>query len=165
MIINIKSLTLILGIGVVNHFTAAAVERSNLRNKRSFNQNDDVNKNTASLQQRPNLRASNERRLTTTLFNHENEEGKLHKTPFDESESTEVLFDIQKAIASEISEKIVNGNGLETLLQSAALSEPELQETEGEKVATLTSNKQIYEENEAVSFHFILQILMKMTKT
>ena len=109
-----------------------------------------MNKNTASLQQRPNLRASNERRLTTTLFNHENEEGKLH--PFDVSESTEVLFDIQKAIASEISEKIVNGNGLETLLQSAALSEPELQETEGEKVATLTSNKQIYEENEAVSF-------------
>ena len=153
MIINIKSLTLILGIGVVNHSTA---ERSNLRNKRSFNQNDDVNKNTASLQQRPNLRASNERRLTTTLFNHENEEGKLHKTPFDESESTEVLFDIQKAIASEISEKIVNGNGLETLLQSAALFEPELQETEGEKVATLTSNKQIYEENEAVSFSFTI---------
>ena len=152
MIINIKSLTLILGIGVVNHSTA---ERSNLRNKRSFNQNDDVNKNTAPLQQRPNLRASNERRLTTTLFNHENEEGKLH--PFDVSESTEVLFDIQKAIASEISEKIVNGNGLETLLQSAALSEPEqLQETEGEKVATLTSNKQIYEENEAVSFSFTI---------
>ena len=159
MIINIKSLTLILGIGVVNHSTA---ERSNLRNKRSFNQNDDVNKNTASLQQRPNLRASNERRLTTTLFNHENEEGKLH--PFDVSESTEVLFDIQKAIASEISEKIVNGNGLETLLQSAALSEPEqLQETEGEKVATtssventLTSNKQIYEENEAVSLSFTI---------
>ena len=137
MIINIKSLTLILGIGVVNHFTVA-VERSNLRNKRSFNQNDDVNKNTAPLRQRPNLRASNERRLTTTLFNHENEEGKLH--PFDVSESTEVLFDIQKAIASEISEKIVNGNGLETLLQSAALSEPEqLQETEGEKVATTSS--------------------------
>ena len=105
-----------------------------------------MKKNTASLQQRPNLRASNERRLTTTLFNHENDEGKLHKTP----------FDIQKAIASKISEKIVNGNGLETLLQSAALSEPELQETEGEKVATLTSNKQIYEENEAVSFSFTI---------
>ena len=99
-----------------------------------------MNKNTASLQQRPNLRASNERRLMATQFNHENEEGKLHNTPSAESESTEVSFDIQKA-----------------MLQSAALSEPELQkETAGEIVATLTPNKQTYEENEAVSFSFTI---------